>query len=636
MSIFDKRVAFKPFEYPELMEYKNAINHSFWLISEWNFLGDTHDFHVRLNDVERSIITNAMLAISQIEISVKRFWTRLGERFPKAEFEQVGVTFGESEVRHADAYSHLLQLLGLNEEYDQLLQNPVIQGRIDYLTKYLKGAADNSNENYTLTLTLFSIFIENVSLFSQFLIIKSFNKYNNVLKDIDNVVQATQKEECHSEDTEILTPSGWKLLSKMSEKDPVCQYNEGRIENTYVLAKTDREYSGKMYEIGHKSSNCLVTPGHDMVYCGKDGKMKKQTAEDISYHSEMRVPCGGILVNDKAVSFTWEERLRVAIQANATTLYWKNTADKKVLQSSSFTHSLSLTELCKKEKLRLILSHLSYKFVEEIDGEETTFKIQYNRDHDYNNFDWFDFAEKDSMWCLYFVYETAQWNECTNKDNVGYHSTNEAAANKVHAAAVFSGLRSNLLSQVDKRGYKISYKVSFSQRSLLPAGHGFKKKIVQYTGRVYCVTVASGIIITRRKGRVCVAGNCIHALLGVYIIQKVREEFPDWFNHEFFAKLYRACKKAYEAECNIIDWIFEKGELTFLSKDVVKEFVKNRFNDSLEMIGGERLFDVDQEKLVQVAWFDEEMHADVNIDFFHKKSVTYSKKVKSIRAEDLF
>jgi len=45
------------------------------------------------------------------------------------------------------------------------IQNPVIQGRVDYLTKYLKGASDNSNENYTLTLTLFSIFIENVSLF---------------------------------------------------------------------------------------------------------------------------------------------------------------------------------------------------------------------------------------------------------------------------------------------------------------------------------------------------------------------------------------------------------------------------------------------------------------------------------------
>ena len=147
MSIFDKRVAFKPFEYPEVLEYKNAINHSYWLVSEWNFLGDVQDFSVKLNDTERSVLKNAMLAISQIEISVKKFWTKLGDRFPKAEFEQVGVTFGESEVRHADAYSHLLQTLGMNNEFDNLLENPVIQGRVDYLTKYLKGASDNSNEN---------------------------------------------------------------------------------------------------------------------------------------------------------------------------------------------------------------------------------------------------------------------------------------------------------------------------------------------------------------------------------------------------------------------------------------------------------------------------------------------------------
>lgn len=107
MSIFEKRIAFKPFEYPEVMEYKNAINHSYWLISEWNFLSDIQDFHVKLDDAQKNIIKNAMLAISQIEVSVKRFWTKLGERFPKAEFEQVGVSFGESEVRHADAYSHL-------------------------------------------------------------------------------------------------------------------------------------------------------------------------------------------------------------------------------------------------------------------------------------------------------------------------------------------------------------------------------------------------------------------------------------------------------------------------------------------------------------------------------------------------
>jgi len=324
MGVFDKRVVFKPFEYPEILEYKNAINHSYWLVSEWNFIGDVQDFNVKLNEVERHVIKNALLAISQIEVSVKKFWTKLGDRFPKAEFEQVGVTFGESEVRHSDAYSHLLQVLGFNDDFAMLLQNPVIQGRVDYLTKYLKGASDNSNENYTLTLTLFSLFIENVSLFSQFVIIKSFNKYKNILKDIDNVVQATQKEEV------------------------------------------------------------------------------------------------------------------------------------------------------------------------------------------------------------------------------------------------------------------------------------------------------------------------IHAMFGMALIKIIKEEYPEWFNDDFYEKLYRACKKAYEAECNIIDWIFEKGELDFLTKDTVREFVKNRFNESVEQIGGKRIFEVDAGILEKLKWFDEEIYAEVNTDFFHKKPVTYSKKMQAITAEDIF
>lgn len=324
MGIFDKRIAFKPFEYPDIIEYKDAINHSYWLVSEWNFLSDIQDFNVKLDEVERNAIKNTLLAISQIEVSVKKFWTKLGDRFPKPEFEQVGVTMGESEVRHADAYSHLLEVLNLNGDFEILLDNPVIKGRVEYLTKYLRGAADNSNENYALVLTLFSIFIENISLFSQFVIIKSFNKYNNILKDIDNVVQATQKEEV------------------------------------------------------------------------------------------------------------------------------------------------------------------------------------------------------------------------------------------------------------------------------------------------------------------------IHAMLGVCILKHIQDEYPEWFNESFYEKIYRASRKAFEAESDIIDWIFEAGELSFLPKHTLKEYIKHRFNESVRMIGGEDVFEVDRAEVDKLKWFEDEIYAEVNTDFFHKKPVTYSKKVQSFTAEDLF
>lgn len=324
MNIFEKRVAFKPFEYPEVIKYVDAITHSYWIHTEYNYVSDINDFHSKLSKSEKNAIKNSLLAISQIEVNVKSFWGDLYKHFPKPEFNAVGATFAESEVRHSRAYSHLLEVLGFNDEFTLALQEPAIKGRVDYLSKYLKNASSENKEYYTLTLALFSLFIENVSLFSQFLIVKSFNKEKNLFKGIDNVIQATQKEET------------------------------------------------------------------------------------------------------------------------------------------------------------------------------------------------------------------------------------------------------------------------------------------------------------------------IHALFGSYLVNLVKKEYPEWFNEDFYSKIERACKKAYNAELQIIDWIFQEGELDFLSKYTVIEFIKHRFNQSLQLIGCNSVFDVDKEALKQTEWFEVEALSDTHTDFFNKTPTNYNKKSISITSDDIF
>ena len=176
MSLFKKRIEFKPYEYPEVIKFIDAINHSYWLHTEFNYSADINDYKTKISKSEKNALKNTILAISQIEVSVKAFWGDIYQRFPKPEFNAVGATFAESEVRHSRAYAHLLEILGINDEFKTVVEQPAIKGRIDYITKYLKNAKTIEDKDYTLTLTLFSLFIENVSLFSQFLIIKAFNK----------------------------------------------------------------------------------------------------------------------------------------------------------------------------------------------------------------------------------------------------------------------------------------------------------------------------------------------------------------------------------------------------------------------------------------------------------------------------
>ena len=195
MSIFEERVNLKPYEYPELLEFADAINNAYWIVGEFNFTKDIQDFKVNLSEYERGVIKRAMLAISQIEVSVKTFWADLYRRMPKPEIAAVGYTFADSEVRHVRAYSHLLEILGLNEEFEGIMDVPEIEGRVKYLKKYLSGARSRDDRTYTKSVILFSMFIEHVSLFSQFLIIMSFNKERNLLPGISNVVEATSSEE---------------------------------------------------------------------------------------------------------------------------------------------------------------------------------------------------------------------------------------------------------------------------------------------------------------------------------------------------------------------------------------------------------------------------------------------------------
>lgn len=323
-DVFKFRLNLKPYEYPSLAEYKEAIQHSYWLHTEFNYTSDIHDFKVNVSKAEQSVIKNAMLAIAQVEVAVKSFWGDLYHRMPKPEIGSVGYTFAESEVRHHDAYSHLLEILGLNQEFEKLKDIPELMQRVDYLTKANVLARTGSNRDFTQGLLLFSLFIEHVSLFSQFLIIMSFNKYQNLFKGMSNAIEATSKEEQ------------------------------------------------------------------------------------------------------------------------------------------------------------------------------------------------------------------------------------------------------------------------------------------------------------------------IHGLFGIELINVIREEHPEWFDSKMEQEVLDACRHAFESEAIVIDWIYEQGDLDFMPKATVKEFVKNRLNNSLESIGYEKIFDVDMKAIEETDWFDDEVVATKHVDFFVKRSINYSKRTRSITGDDLF
>jgi len=214
MGIFDKRIQYKPFEYPEIYQFTEAINKSFWVHSEVDFTADVQDFHSHLTPAEQNAIKNSLLAIAQVEVAVKSFWGDLYHHFPKPEMNGLGATFAECEFRHSEAYSRLVEVMGYNDEFINLIDVPVIRERIDYLSEALSDAKSKDRKAYTLSLIMFSILIENVSLFSQFAIILSFTRFKGLMKNVSNIIAWT------SIDEQIHANAGIYIVNKIREEYP--------------------------------------------------------------------------------------------------------------------------------------------------------------------------------------------------------------------------------------------------------------------------------------------------------------------------------------------------------------------------------------------------------------------------------
>lgn len=193
--IFDEQISRKPNHYKWTDEFIEAMHNGFWTDKEFNFKSDIQQFKVNLTEQEREIIIRTLSAIGQIEIAVKTFWAKLGENLPHPSLTDLGYVMANVEVIHNNAYERLISVLGLEDVFEKNLKLGWIEGRVKYLRKYTHKYYKDSKKQYLYALILFTLFVENVSLFSQFYVINWFARFKNVLKDTDQQVKYTRNEE---------------------------------------------------------------------------------------------------------------------------------------------------------------------------------------------------------------------------------------------------------------------------------------------------------------------------------------------------------------------------------------------------------------------------------------------------------
>lgn len=213
-TIFEEQITRKPNRYPWTDEFMEAMHSGFWTDKEFSFKSDVHQFRTELTEQEQEIIVRTLSAIGQIEVAVKTFWAKLGENLPHPSLSDMGYVMANIEVIHNNAYERLIEVLDMEDIFEENMKLEWIQGRVKYLKKYTHRFYKDSKKQYLYALILFTLFVENVSLFSQFYIINWFARFKNVLKDTDQQVKYTRNEE------NIHGMIGIKIINTIREEMP--------------------------------------------------------------------------------------------------------------------------------------------------------------------------------------------------------------------------------------------------------------------------------------------------------------------------------------------------------------------------------------------------------------------------------
>ena len=242
MGLFDERIAYKPFEYPDYYNegwLKQA--QAFWLHTEIPMSGDVKDWNERLTKSEKNLVGNILLGFAQTECAVSDYWTqKVVSWFPKHEIQQMAMMFGSQETIHAVAYSYLNETLGL-EDFEAFLHEPATAARFDNLVSY-----DGTDKvGIAKSLAVFSAFAEGVSLYSAFAVLYSF-QLRNLLKGVGQQMKwSVRDESLHSK-------MGCQLFRHMCQEDPslLKKCEKDILKSAEVMLQAEEKYIDKMFEKG--------------------------------------------------------------------------------------------------------------------------------------------------------------------------------------------------------------------------------------------------------------------------------------------------------------------------------------------------------------------------------------------------
>lgn len=177
-SVTGNRLEYKPFWYDKAFLFYETHESMHWLPKEVPLHQDVQDWNHKLNKQEKLFLTQIFRFFTTADIDVAgAYATKYLPFFPVPEIRMMLLSFAAREAIHINAYSHLIDTLGMPETtYKQFLDYEAMKEKHEYFEQFM--GTDNSQ--IAQQMVAFSAFTEGMQLFSSFVMLLNFTRFNKM------------------------------------------------------------------------------------------------------------------------------------------------------------------------------------------------------------------------------------------------------------------------------------------------------------------------------------------------------------------------------------------------------------------------------------------------------------------------
>jgi hypothetical protein len=313
--------------------------------------------------------------------------------------------------------------------------------------------------------------------------------------------------ECFPLDASVLTPNGWICFEDYNGENVLQVFDDFTASFVKPTAIIKKDFDGELITYETKGYLSKTTPGHLLVTLDTEGNLCKTEAQNYPKqgHHVPRV----VQVDGPGINLTDNEiRLCVAVSADFTIDYRKGTGsckpremryarggfkkERKVQRILWLLETLGLHYSCTKPSKKKYI-YISFSMPDWVVGREFPHE-------------WLSLATLHQRNLI--LGEMVYWdgNSVKHRDQTEYTSMSYKNIVFMQTLAHTCGKISTVMHR--RNQYGSWYKISILHGKSTNSTQCLRKSSDYYKGKVFCVSVPSGMLLVKQNDKITVTGNC--------------------------------------------------------------------------------------------------------------------------------